>query len=236
MEIQKRNDFLSFGLLIAAVIAVHYVIAWWPDIEMMQSQKSLFSWNAIGIIGFLGFFSIYLLNLTGLKKLWDAGIDINFKIILPFVAGLILGIIHSSYDQLSGAASEIASIMGLEGIHIAFPFSVPIYLGGAILVNTIYYLIPIPIVVYIVSTKILKGKAESTVFWITGILIALFEPLTNPGIAVLKQVGLTAIPLSFSVLVFNLVTVVFIRKYGFITAYFLRFGHYAVWHILYPII
>ncbi|MEE4177974.1 MAG: hypothetical protein V2I46_10725 [Bacteroides sp.] len=236
MLIQKRNDFLCFGLLISAVVAVHYVIAWWPDVEMLQSQKSLFSWKAIGIIGSLGFFSVYLLNLTGLKKLWDGRVGLNYKITLPFVTGLLLGVIHSTYDLFSGAASEIAATMGLENIHIAFPFSIPVYSGGAILVNTIYYLIPIPILVFLVSTKILKGKAESIVFWTVGILIALFEPLTNPGVSVLKQVGPVAIPLSVSVLVFNLVTVLFIRKYGFVSAYFLRFGHYAVWHILYPII
>lgn len=236
MVIQKRNDFLCFGLLIAAVIVVHYVIAWWPDFQMLQSQKSLFSWKAIGIIGSLGLVSVYVLNLTGLRKLWDAGVSINPKIVLPFFAGLVLGIIHSAYDMFSGAASEIAATMGLDNIHIAFPFSIPVYLGGAILVNTIYYLIPIPILVYLVSNKILKGKAEGIVFWTVGIMIALFEPLTNPGISVLQQVGAVAIPLSVSVLVFNLVTVLFIRKYGFVSAYFLRFGHYAVWHILYPII
>ena len=101
--------------------------------------------------------------------------------------------------------------------------------------NIIYYLIPIPILVYLVSKLIMKGKAEGIVFWTTGILIALFEPLTNPGISVIQEVGMVVLPLSVSVLVFNLLSILFIRKFGFIAAIFFRIGHYAIWHIVYPV-
>ena len=235
MKTQNRSDFICFGLLIAALIIIRYIIVLGPDTPMLQSQKSLFSWKAIGIISILGLSAIYMLNLTGLKKLWDVDIRIEKKIILPFVAGLFLGFIQSVYDMFTGAGAKIAASMGLENMHIPFPLSIPIYTGGAIIVSTIYYLIPISIIVYLVSTKILKGKAEGTVFWSTGILIALFEPLTNPGISVLQEVGVVALPLSISVLVFNLATILSIRKFGFIAALFLRIGHYAVWHMLYPV-
>ncbi|MFO7658373.1 MAG: hypothetical protein R6W78_15045 [Bacteroidales bacterium] len=236
METRNRNNFFCYGLLIAALIIVHYVIEFWPDIEMLQSQKALFSWRAIGIIGLLGLVSVYLLNLTGLKKLWDADVSIKNKIFIPFATGLLLGLIQSVYDFFTGASKEIVASMGLGDMHIAFPFSIPLYFGGAIIVSIIYYLIPITIVVYLVSTKLLKGKAEGTVFWSVGILIALFEPLTNPGLSVIQQVGIVAIPLSISVLIFNLTTILFIRRFGFIAALFLRLGHYAIWHILYPIV
>lgn len=235
MKARKTNDFICYGLLIATLIIVRYVIVLGPDTPMLQSQRSLFSWRAIGIISLLGLASVYVLNLTGLRKLWDADVGINKKIILPFVAGLILGSIQSVYDIYTGAGAEVAAVMGLENIHVAFPFSMPIYIGGAIIVSVIYYLIPISIVVYLVSAKILKGKAEGTVFWFIGILIALFEPLTNPGISVIQQAGIVALPLSISVLVFNLVSILSIRKFGFIAAFFLRIGHYAVWHIIYPV-
>ncbi len=170
------------------------------------------------------------------KNLWDADISIKNKIFLPIAAGLLLGIIQSVYDLYTGASGAIAASMGLGDIHIAFPFSVPIYFGGAIIVSIIYYLIPIAILVYLISTKLMKGKRETTVFWSVGIVIAFFEPLTNPGISIIQQVGIVAIPLSLSVLIFNLTTIWLIRQYGFIAALFLRLGHYAIWHILYPLI
>jgi len=236
MEIRKRNNFICYGLLIAVLIIVHYVIDLWPDIKMLQSQKSVFSWKAIGIIGLLGLASVYVLNLTGLKKLWDTDVGLFQKTFLPFFIGLFLGSMQSVYDMFTGASGAIAESMGLGDIHIAFPFSIPLYFGGAILVNILYYLIPIPIVVYLISTKLLKGKAEGIVFWSVGIAIALFEPLTNPGISIIQQVGIIAIPLTLFVLIFNLTTILFIRKFGFIAAIFLRLGHYAIWHILYPVL
>ena len=236
MKTQKRNDFICYAFLIATLIIIHYIFVLWPDTGMLESQRALFSWKAIGIVGLLGLASLFLLNLTGLRKLWDANVGIKQKILYPVVAGLLLGSLHSGYDMLTGAASEIAAHMGLEDIHIDFPFSIPVYLGGAILVNIIYYLIPIPILVYLVSKLIMKGKAEGIVFWTTGILIALFEPLTNPGISVIQEVGMVVLPLSFSVLVFNLLSILFIRKYGFIASIFFRIGFYTVWHVTYPVI
>jgi len=234
MGIQKRNDFICFAVLIAALIIIRYIIILGPDTPMLQSQKALFSWGAIGIIALLGFMSVYLLNLTGLKKLWDTDVGIKNKIVIPLLVGLLLGSLQSVYDMFSGAGNQIATSMGLEGIHIAFPYSIPVYLGGAIIVSTIYYLIPLSIIVYLVSRLILKGKAEATVYWTTAILIAFYEPLNNPGISIIQEVGLVALPLSISVLIFNLVTMLFIRRYGFIAALLLRIGHYAVWHIIYP--
>ncbi len=236
MDTQKRNDFICYGLLIATLIIVHYFIDFFPDIKMLQNQKAIFSWPSIGIIGLLGLISVYLLNLTGLKKLWDEGVGIKDKMFIPIAAGLLLGLIQSVYDSFTGASQQIAESMGLGNIHIDFPFSIPMYFGGAIMMSIIYYLIPVTILVYLISTLLLKRKAEGTVFWIVGIAIALFEPLTNPGLSVIQQVGIVAIPLSISVLIFNLTTILFIRRYGFIAAIFFRLGHYAIWHILYPIV
>lgn len=235
MEIKKRNNFICYALLLAVLIVVHYVIEFFPNIEMLQSQKSLFSWKAIGIIGMLGLISVYVLNLTGLKKLWDADVKLKYKVFVPIGIGLLLGLLQSVYDYFTGASGEIAACMGLGDIHIDFPFSIPMYVGGAIIVTIIYYLIPISVLVFLLSTKLLKGKAEHIVFWTIGLLIAFYEPLTNPGMSVIQQVGIVAIPLSVSVLVFNLTSIVFIRRYGFIAALFLRLGHYAIWHILYPL-
>jgi hypothetical protein len=234
MNTQTRNDLICFGLLIVALIIVRYVIVLGPETSMLQSQRSLFSWQAIGIIGLAGLAGVLMLNQTGLRKLWDTGVGTGRKTILPFAAGLLLGAIQSTYDFFTGAGDKIAASMGLEGMHIDFPFSIPIYTGGAIIVSTMYYLVPISLVVFLLSTKILKGKAEGTVFWTVGILIAVFEPLTNPGISVIRDVGLVALPLSLSVLVFNLAAIYSIRKFGFVAAIFLRLGHYAVWHVIYP--
>lgn len=236
MENQSKYNLFCYFTLIVILIIVHYVIVLNPDVEMLQSQRAMWSWAAIGCIGFLGFVGVVLLNFTGIKGLWDTDVEIKQKVLYPFLIGLPLGIIFSVYDHLTGVTALVSASAGVESIHTPFPYSIAHYLAGAIFTNIIYYLILIPIVVFLVSTKLLKGKGEGIVFWSIGIPLSLVEPLTNPGINVLTQLGVISFPILIFSLFFNLLSVWLIRKYGFISAIILRIGFYTVYHILYPII
>ncbi|MFC1494784.1 hypothetical protein ACFL6W_05855 [Thermodesulfobacteriota bacterium] len=233
MEIQSKKNLISYCVLVGVVIIVHYVIVLNPDISMQPGQRAIFSWPAIGFLGSLGLLSVILLNLTKLKGLWDTDVSIEQKLIYPLIIGLLSGSIQVVYDLITGLSALDAANMGVESLNVVFPYSVPFYFGGAIITNILYYLILIPIVVFLFSTKLLKGKSEGIVFWSIGILVALIEPLTNPGINYITQHGAIGIPVLLFVLFFNLLSVWFIRKYGFISAIFLRIGGYTVWHILY---
>jgi hypothetical protein len=233
MENQSKKNFICYFVLIGIVIVVHYVIILNPDVSMLPGQRAIFSWPAIGILGSLGLLSVFLLNFTKLKGLWDANVGIKQKLIYPLIIGLLFGAIQVVYDLITGLNAIDAASMGVESLNVVFPYSIPFYFGGAVITNIIYYLILIPIVVFIFSTKLLKGKAEDKVFWSIGILVALIEPLTNPGINYITQHGALGIPVILFVLLFNLLSIWFIRKYGFISAIFLRVGDYLVWHILY---
>lgn len=233
MATQNKKNFICYFILIGILIIVHYVIVLNPDIPMLQGQRAIFSWPAIGVLGSLGLLSVFLLNLTKLKGLWDTNVEINQKLIYPLIIGLLFGAIQVVYDLITDLHAMDAASMGMESLNVSFPYSIPFYFGGAVITNIIYYLIIIPIAVFIVSTKLLKGKAEDKVFWSIGILVALIEPLTNPGINYITQHGAMGIPVILLVLLFNLLSIWLIRKYGFISAIFLRVGDYIVWHIIY---
>lgn len=233
MGTQSNKNFICYFILIGIVIIVHYVIVLNPDISILSGQRAIFSWPAIGVLGSLGLLSVFLLNFTKLKGLWDANVGINQKLIYPLIIGLLFGAIQVIYDLITGLNAMDAASMGVESLNVAFPYSIPLYFGGAVITNIIYYLILIPIVVFFVSTKLLKGKAEGIVFWSIGILVALIEPLTNPGINYFTQHGAMGIPVILFVLLFNLLSIWHIMKFGFISAIFLRVGDYIFWHILY---
>ncbi len=233
MELQSKKNFYCYCVLVAILIIVHYVIVLNPNISMQPGQKAIFSWPAIGVLSSLGLLSVIFLNLTKLKGLWDTNVGIKQKLIYPVITGLLFGAIQVAYDIITGLSALDAANMGVESLNVAFPYSIAFYFGGAVITNILYYLILIPIVVFIVSTKLLKGKSEGIVFWTIGIMAALIEPLTNPGLNYVTQHGLTGIPVILFVLLINLLSIWFIRKYGFISAIFLRVGHYSVWHILY---
>lgn len=233
METQSKKNLFCYFVLIGIVIIVHYVIVLNSNISMLPGQRAIFSWPAIGILGSLGLLSVFLLNLTKLKGLWDDSVSIKQKLIYPLIIGLLFGAMQVIYDLMTGLNAMDAASMGVESLNVVFPYSIPFYFGGAVITNIIYYLILIPIVVFIFSTKLLKGKAEDKVFWSIGILVALIEPLTNPGINYITQHGALGIPVILFVLLFNLLSIWHIRKFGFISAIFLRVGDYIVWHILY---
>jgi hypothetical protein len=234
MEGRSKNNLFSYCVLIVILIIVHFIIVSNPDLAMQPGQRQFFMWPAIGTIGSLGFLGVFLLNFTGLKGLWPADVGIKQKVIFPVIIGLLLGAITSVTDLLTKYSAIQAASRGVESIHTAFPYSIAQYLGGAIEVSILFYFILIPIVVFLVSTKLLKGKAEGVVFWSIGVPVALLEPF--PAINHIAQFGTIAIP-SFAIMItFNLLAVWFIRKYGFISAIFLRSGCYLIWHILFPLI
>lgn len=234
MEARSKSNLLCYCLLIVIIIIVHYIIVANPDLAMLPGQREMFSWPAIGTIGSLGFLGVVLLNLTGLKGLWPADVGIKQKVIFPVTIGLLLGTILSVSDLLTGYSALEATKMGVESMNTAFPYSIAQYLGGAVEVSILFYFILIPIAVFIVSTKLLKGKSEGVVFWSIGIPAALLEPF--PVIMKIGQPDSLPIPMLASTVISNLLAVWFIRKYGFISAIFLRIGIYIIWHILYPFI
>lgn len=236
MELQSKKNFYCYCILVVILIIVHYVIVLNPNISMQPGQRAIFSWPAIGILSSLGLLSVILLNLTKLKGLWDTNVGIKHKLIYPLIIGLLLGAVQVAYDTITGLSALDAANMGVESLNVAFPYSIPFYFGGAIITNILYYLILIPIVVFIVSAKLLNGKSEGVVFWTIGIIVALIEPLTNPGLNYITQHGAIGIPIIFFVLFINILSIWFIRKYGFISAIFLRIGHYTIWHILYGLL
>jgi hypothetical protein len=89
-------------------------------------------------------------------------------------------------DSVFGLSKTVAAKMGTESVHIPFSSSALVYPAAAILVSVFQYLTPIPILVWIISNVILRGRFQEKVFWIIGILAALLEPFSQA--AMLKDI------------------------------------------------
>src|SRR5580698_11266269 len=139
-----RRNYIAFAALLACLVTVHFVLAFNAGATRSVSQAAVFSWPALAIIGALGFASTFFLNLTRLPGIWDASIPLPQRVGWPACVGLGLGIIVVVTDLGTGWSHTVASEMHLPTIHIAFPLSIPLYFGGAILVTIIYYYILIP--------------------------------------------------------------------------------------------
>jgi hypothetical protein len=231
----SRRNYLAFALLMACLIAVHFVLAFNAGATKSVSQAAVFSWTALAIIGGLGFASTFFLNRTRLRGIWDPSVPIMQRVGWPTILGLSIGIAVVAIDLLTGWSHTVASEAHLTTIHIAFPLSIPIYFGGAILVTIIYYYVLIPFIDWIVAYQLLKGRGENTVFWTAGSLLALVEPITQGDFSAIPRHGLPALAGALGDIGLNFAQVFFLRRSGLVAAATVRIGFYLVWHVIYGI-
>jgi hypothetical protein len=230
---EARGNYVAFAVLMACLIAVHFVLAFNAGAAKSVSQAAVFSWTALALIGALGFASTFFLNLTRLRGIWDASVPIFQRIGWPILLGLALGIAVVAVDLLTGWSHTMASEVHLTTIHIVFPLSIPIYFGGAILVTIIYYYILIPFIDWIVAYKLLKGRGENVVFWSAGALLALVEPITQGDFSAIPRHGVPALAGALGDFTLNFAQVYFLRRSGLVAAATVRIAFYVVWHVIY---
>jgi hypothetical protein len=107
-----------------------------------------------------------------------------------------------------------------------------IFTAAPILVEVLYRLLLIPLLLWLISTVILSGRAQNTIFWVLAVATSLLEPLTQfPDLQILSP-GVASI-LAAEYFAINLTQAYFFRKYGFLAAILVRVGFYVVWHVLY---
>ena len=98
--------------------------------------------------------------------------------------------------------------------------------------EVVYRLFLVPFALWLLSNLILKGRAQSSLFWVLAILTSALEPLTQfPDLQILPA-GL-AVLLGLEYFAINLTQAAFFRKRGFLAAILVRLGFYLVWHLMY---
>jgi len=130
-----------------------------------------------------------------------------------------------------------AAQMKLPTIHIEFPASALIYPGGAIIVEVIYRILLVPLLLWLISSVILKGRAQETTFWVLAALTALLEPLSQDlGPILHTSMKATFVVVFLEDYALNLGQAWLFRRYGFLSAILLRVFFYLVWHVLWGLI
>jgi hypothetical protein len=230
------RNFIAFGGLLACLVAVHFVLALNPGAAKSVAQAAVFSWSALAIIGAVGFVSTWFLNRTRLRGLWDPQLTLAARVAWPAFVGFGIGCVVTAIDMGTGWSQVMARQMHLDTIHIAWPLSVPIYFGGAILVTIIYYYFLLPFTDWLVTVRLLNGRHESRVFWVAGGLLALVEPATQGSFSAIPQHGWIAVCGAAGDVVMNLSQVWFLRRAGLVASAAVRIGFYAMWHVIYGLL
>jgi hypothetical protein len=211
-------------------VVVKLATTFFPDAFRSTAQAAVFAWTMIGALILLGLGGLWLARRIGLPGFWNPDLPASRKWLLPVLLGVGFGILAIGIDVLTGWTDAIEKKLGIPSIHIDFPASLLIYPGGAVIVNVIYYLIPIPLLVWLVSGLLLRGRFREPVFWCAAALAAAVEPLTqdlsDPGPAWVMLLVL------LSDYALNVAQVALFRRGGFFATVLLRVSFYLVWHVV----
>jgi hypothetical protein len=104
-----------------------------------------------------------------------------------------------------------------------------LYTSGALETEVIHRLLPIPLLMWLIGSFLLKDTASPKLFWILAVLTSLVEPYMQ---MLTDSVGLMIFSF-LSGFIFNFIQAICFRWYGFLASLFVRLGHYLVWHILF---
>ena len=226
---KRFGSFSIFAGLIGYLVLVKLALTLFPTVFRSAAQAKVFEWPFLALWALLGGIGVWLSERTGFPPAWETG-SWRARVIEPAIWGLALGFLALGTDAVTHWTAAVAGKVGQPSIHIPFPASVLVYPGGAIIVEILYRLFPIPILLWLVSRLILRGRGEEATFWTLAALTSLVEPLGDLG---LREQGFTTMAFVFlQDYALNFAQAWFFRRRGYLAAILLRVAFYLVWHVL----
>jgi hypothetical protein len=185
-----------------------------------------------------GLVGILFAHKTGFPAAWDARIPLKSRFLLPTLLGIGLGILSSAVDAITGASKILEGVLG-QPFNVAFPHSLLTSTSQAAQFEvTFLRLLGIPLLLWLISSVMLKGRAQERVFWVLAAITSAIEPFVIQGIPLLILSGGLITPAAFAgyavvSYALNFGQATFFRKYGLLAAVLLRVVYYLVWHVIY---
>ena len=213
--------------LIAFMVAVKLTFILFPTVFPGADQEGAFFWTTILAIAVMGFIGLLLARRTGFPELWDTKVSNRQRFLIPALIGLVYGVV-----------TVIIDLQNPSPVHLKLPLSIPFYTYGALLLEIMLRLFAIPLLVWLFSNLLLRGKWQTKVFWLAVVVAALYEPLPHIREQLSGVSGLAVLLVSIKwaiepLFLANVLTGWLFRKYGFLAALVMRLSFYLVWHIIY---
>jgi hypothetical protein len=233
MSIWERYNSLIVWLLLVAFLSVasFLVTAAFPVQFVDRSQAGFFESQGVVAIGVMGLIGVWLSMRTGFPNAWDAKVSNRQRLVMPILAGLVLGSLFLATDMITGLSRLQEEQQLVQSTDVAFPASLIFYPAASIVAEVPYRLLTIPLLLGLASIFVRRQSAREGVFWMLAILTSLIEPLTNNAASqVLAPVALAFVLVqSFGT---NLLQAAFFRKYGFVAAILVRAAFYIPFHVI----
>lgn len=204
-----------------------------PAMFRSPAQAVMFQWSAICIIAALGLVGVWLSGRTDFPTAWGAPSTNRRRVLLPLALGIGFGLMTIALDLATDWTKIVADKLHVPSIHIAFPSSALIYPGGAIMVEVLYRLFLVPLLLWMISSLLLRGRGQEPTFWVLAAATSFLEPVTQDLAGMLSGKAMAAFTLVFILdYAINLSQAWLFRRLGFLSAILMRISFYAVWHVL----
>lgn len=196
-------------------------------------RRALFGPMSIALFAVTGAMGVFLASLTGFPVGWDARVDHRVRFLYPASLGVVLGIVSVALEVVTSGISFFLDTTGMERFNAPLPGSVLFYSAGAVVLEVVYRLLPIPLVLWIASKFGLPVRHRLKFFWVLAAVTSLLEPFGQTMMAFAAgrpDIAISQFVLSFF---FNLSQAYWFLVGGFLSSLNVRLGHYAMWHVLY---
>lgn len=196
-------------------------------------RRELFGPLPVAIVGLVGLFGVYLASQAGIPAAWDSRVSNRVRFAYPLAIGAALGVVSIGLELLTGGISFVVQDLGLERFHAPLPGSILFYSAGSVILEVIFRLLPIPLVLWVALRAGLPERHRLALFWAVAVLTSVLEPWGQTAVAI--DAGRTDLALTQGALGFgyNLIQAYWFLRAGFLASLSVRWGHYAIWHILY---
>ena len=196
-------------------------------------RKDMFGLAGITIVGLLGGLGVYLASRTGFPAAWDARISNRVRFVYPLASVRGLGLVSIVLELLTGGIAFVLEDLGRDVFNAPLPGSILLYSAGAIVLEVVYRLLPIPVVMWVAQRFGFPERHRLKLFWVLAVLTSLLEPSGQTAIAVdagRYDLAISQFALGFG---YNLVQAYWFLRAGFLASLSVRWGHYAIWHVIY---
>ncbi len=221
----RKLSFYSY-LGISVAVCLSKAVIMMSDLKHPLAKSATLHWSHILMILGAGFLVMVYAPYGEIENSPGAYRSIGRWLFLPILLGVLFGVYEIGKSL----------VLHYPNFHVAFPFSIPVYVAGGTLYEIKYHLIPI-VAASIILLRVFKKRHATAVFWILALALSVYEPWKQVTAMVNWKIisgPFWVTETALGIFVANMVPFYFLKKHGFVSMLAMRLTTYFVWHILWP--
>ena len=223
--------YLGLPVLVTLVTVTAFHSHPWP--VPVAAQAAMFSWFIVAPVLILGGLGVALSSRVGFPSApaISDGVAWLRLALWTVVPGLAVGAAFLLQDATLHLIEGATRASGVTWINVALPSSIGHYTAAAVMLESIYRIIPISILTWVLSSAILRNRWQAQVFWILALSTSMIEPASQSVLFAPNPASVGLVLATFGI---NLFEADGFRRFGWPAPILFRVAFYGVWHVFGP--